>query len=213
MDKYQLVVDAVEHPDSFTPEQLEALLADPEAREIYTALCLVESAGKASRSRDVDVDAEWEAFVGTHVRKQRRRWMRLSWSAASIALFLLTSIVAVAVGIAVVVRQRPVQPRVAEASEAVAPAVIAVEDTVVARLDSVAPAVGAVMFEDASLEDIMRSVGATYGVEVRFASRSVAALHLFWRFDPALPLDRIMEQLNTFEQINIRRQGNTLIVD
>ena len=212
MDKYQLVVDAVEHPDRFTSEQLDALLADAEAREIYTELCRLESAGKASRSRDVDVDAEWKSFVGAHGGKQRRRWPRLSVKAASIALFLLTSIVAVAVGIAVAVRQRPAQPHVVAQAEA-APAAVAVEDTVVARLDSVPPTVDAVMFEDASLEDIMRSVGATYDVEVRFASRSVADLHLFWRFDPALPLEGIMEQLNTFEQINIRRQGNTLMVD
>ena len=38
-------------------------------------------------------------------------------------------------------------------------------------------------------------------------------MHLFYKFDTRQPLDDIIEQLNTFDRIDIRKEGNTLIVE
>ena len=70
-----------------------------------------------------------------------------------------------------------------------------------------------VMFENEPLEKIMNEVAKTYRVEVKFKDENVASLHLYYKLDPSLTLNDVIEQLNTFEQINIRRNGNTLIID
>ena len=70
-----------------------------------------------------------------------------------------------------------------------------------------------VMFENEPLEIIMKEVAKTYGIEVKFNDVNVASLHLYYKFDPSQTLNEVIEQLNTFEQINIRRNGNTLIID
>ena len=69
------------------------------------------------------------------------------------------------------------------------------------------------MFEDEPLETIMKEVAATYEVEVMLNNKETASLHLYYRLDPSQPINEVVEQLNTFERINIRQDGNTLIID
>lgn len=68
-------------------------------------------------------------------------------------------------------------------------------------------------FEDESLESVMKAIERVYKVRVIFRNRATAALRLYYLLNPALPLDTIIAQLNTFEQINIVRSGNTLTID
>ena len=56
--KYDVVLDIIEHPENYTPEQLTEILSDSETREIYNLLCKTDSAIEAGR--EIDVDAEWE---------------------------------------------------------------------------------------------------------------------------------------------------------
>lgn len=69
MDKYDLVLDIIEHPENYTSEQLAELLGEPEMREMYNLLCKTDSAIEASR--DIDVDVEWEGFAQKHGRRPR----------------------------------------------------------------------------------------------------------------------------------------------
>ena len=57
MDKYGIVLDLIEHPDKYTPQQIEILLSDSETRAIYNLLCKTQSSLK-SYENDVDVDDE-----------------------------------------------------------------------------------------------------------------------------------------------------------
>ncbi len=79
--------------------------------------------------------------------------------------------------------------------------------------DTVRIAKEPVMFEDEPLETIMKEVAATYGVEVMLNNEETASLHLYYRLDPSQPINEVVEQLNTFERINIRQDGNILIID
>ena len=56
MDKYDLVLDIIAHPEKYTSEELNEIMADGETREIYNLLCKTDSAIEAHNV--VDVDAE-----------------------------------------------------------------------------------------------------------------------------------------------------------
>ena len=101
MDKYDLVLDMIEHLENYTSEQLAELLAEPETREIYNLLCKTDSAIEASRG--IDVDAEWECFAQKRGRRPRLSYLWRGSRAASIAAIVGSSVVAVAAGIAVTV--------------------------------------------------------------------------------------------------------------
>ena len=90
MDKYDIVLDLVEHPDRYTPEQTAQVLSEPEVREICNLLSKTASACNASEDvADAEVDAEWRRLKP----RPRLRWY--GSRAASIAVFALSSLVAV----------------------------------------------------------------------------------------------------------------------
>lgn len=214
MDKYELVLDIVEHPEKYTSKQLAEIMSDPETREIYNMLCKTDSAIVANEDVDVDVDAEWQEFLEKHAVRPLRSKFWFGSRAASIAVIICTSIVAVAAGIAVTVAVTDHKLEPVAENEGVAPSVIAVSaDTATNKIDSVMVNMTPIMFEDKPLEKIMKEVADTYGVEVKFSNADAASLHLYYKFDPSLPLNEVVEQLNTFEQINIKQNGNTLTID
>lgn len=214
MDKYQIVLDIIEHPERYAPERVNEIMSDPESREIYNMLCDAETAIKTNR--EVDIDAEWDAFARKHLAEKRRRWFDLLGSrAASIAAIACTSVVAVAAGIAVTmaVTDRRETREAERETVAEVPSMIVVADTVAEPVDSLVALTGAIMFENETLERVMKEIASAYGVEVRMPNAATASLCLYYKLDTALPLDEVISQLNTFEQINIRREGDTLTID
>lgn len=213
MDKYDLVLDIIVHPDKYSSEQLAEIMSEPETREIYNLLCKTESAIKDSE--EPDVSSEWEKFSDSRLVRSRRVFSWFGNRAASIAAIVGSSIVAVAAGIAVTVSviDHKSEP-FAENTAAVAPSAVAIStDTIATKCDTVNVYMTPVMFENEPLEKIMNEVAKIYRVEVKFKDENVASLHLYYKLDPSLTLNDVIEQLNTFEQINIRRNGNTLIID
>lgn len=211
MDKYDLVLDIIEHPEKYTSEQLADIMSESETREIYNLLCKTESAIKDSE--EPDISTEWKKFSNSHLAHPRRAFLWLGSRAASIAAIVGTSIVAVAAGIVVTVSVIDYKSEPIVENTAVAPSDVAVSsDTITTKCDTVNVSLTPVMFENEPLEKIMNEVAKAYRVEVEFNDVNVASLHLYYKLDPSLTLDEVIEQLNTFEQINIRQNGNTLTI-
>lgn len=213
MNKYELVFDIIEHPEKYTTDRLNEIMSDPETREIYTLLCKTDSAVEANQ--DIDVDAEWNVFAQQNAVRTRRPFLWFGSRAASIAVIVISSLVAVAAGIAItVVAFDKKQYTVADSTvETISSEIASPTRTTLAQADTAMHSVTSIMFEDETLEAIMNAVATAYGAEVRFNNRETAHLHLYYRLDTTLPLDEIISQLNTFEQININRNGNILNID
>lgn len=210
MDKYELVLDIVEHPERYGSEQLAEILSDSETREIYNLLCKTDSAIEGSRK--VDVEAEWREFSAKATK--RRSFFMSGNRAASIAFIVGSSLVALAIGVTATVTltahgdTEPVESR--EAVNEPGSSIAMANDGVVLHRDSI---FSTRMFENEPLDSIMRVVADLYSVEVKFNNKKVASLHLYYKLDCSLELREVVEQLNTFDQINIRYKGNTLIID
>lgn len=212
MDRYDLVLDILEHPEKYRAERLQEIMSDPETREIYNLMCGLSSAVN-SEARP-DVSKEWETFSRRHIG--RRHLKGLLWRgnrAASLLALALSSIAAVAVGIAlsVAIPEKETKKTMTEKEELPGTTVMT-KQTAEEKTDSVTVKAAPVLFEDESLEAIMDTIATAYGAEVRFDNADAAALHLYYKFDPSLSLNDIISQLNTFEQINISRRGNILTV-
>ena len=212
--RYDIVLDIMEHPEKYTSTQLEEILSDPETRDIYNLLCKTDSSIESDKT--VDIDAEWERFTKAHNVRKRWPFIRRGSRAASIAIIVCTSLAAIAAGIAITVtvnKGNDSKPAVETTSNSNTVSTVIPEEGLAEPQDSIKAVTEPVMFEDSSLEDIMKAISATYGVYVTFTSKEVAALHLYYRLDPSLSLDEVISQLNTFEQINIYRNSNTLTID
>ncbi len=216
MDKYELVLDMIEHPRNYSSQELEALLADPEIKKIYDILCKTNSAMEADK--EVDMDAEWEAF-SKKASFMRRRFRIRGGRAASIVAIIFTSIVAMAVGVVVTVGITEHKSKPATAKEEAGDSLVSVmkqAEASSAEIEVTKPqdiGQSQILFEDEPLSVIMEMIGPIYGVEVKFNNKDVETLHLYYKFDPSMNLEEVVEQLNTFESINITKEGKTLIID
>lgn len=212
MDRYELVLEIIEHPEKYSADRLSEILSDPETKEIYNLLCKTDSAIEADK--EIDVNAEWNNFADMYAVRPRRSFSWFGSRAASIAAIVGTSIVAVATGIAVTVSVIDRQPEPIADEATVAPAAVSLTtDTISVRDNTAKVNLSPVMFENEPLDKIMKKIAEAYGVEVKFNNSETASLHLYYKLDPSLPLDEVVKQLNTFEQINIRQDGDILNID
>ncbi len=214
MDKYALVLDIVEHPEKYSSDELSEILTDPEVREIYILLCQTDSAIKTNN--DIDVEKEWKRYSVVRKLTPRRNFFRFGSRAASIAIIIGSSLAVVA-GIAVTINVINATADRESNIETVASIKTTdgslSNDTIRIVESQPEEDLTPVLFEDISLETIMDRIAGIYHVEVKFKNDETAKLHLYYKLDPSLPIDEIVSQLNTFEQINIRLNGNTLIID
>lgn len=216
MDKYDAVLDIIEHPENYTSARLSEILSDPETREIYNVLVKTQSAAK---SRDImssaEVDEEWKRFERAYLTS-RFRFLWLSGRAATIALLIVSSVVAFAVGITIKVSldRGNTDEAVAEAFHGDAiQSSTAVCDTVASTSETpFTKPTSPVLFENASFGEIVETIAKTYGVKARFEAEAKKQLHLFYKFDPNNTLQNIVDQLNSFEQIDITLEGSELVV-
>lgn len=225
MDKYDLVLDIIGHPENFSQEQLKELLDDKETREIYNLLCKTSSAVN-HECDSPDVDAEWEAFKtqrlkgdGNESAKPARLRVLTSWlssRAASTAIVVglsITSIAAIGIGIKMMAdRQQTTATATVSGTKPATTAAAEGDTTRTATKQKTAPA-EPMVFENATLETIMTAIGEYYGVSVRYANNETKALRLYFRLDASLPLAEIIGQLNTFDRINITLKDNTLTIN
>lgn len=206
------LLDLYVNPEEHGPEETAEIMADDEARGLYEAICAAEEAMRDEECSP-DIDAEWERFAATQLDKPKRRFAWLGSRAAIVTAIALTSMAALAIGLTATMSNLHSQPGTeADLSTAIPEQVIDKGDDGVAS-DSTATEPEKVLFEDASLETIMSAIAVNYGIEVRFNDEKNRHMHMYYRLDTSLSLEEVLEQLNTFGEINIRRDGNLLILD
>ncbi len=69
------------------------------------------------------------------------------------------------------------------------------------------------IFKEENFEELIKQVSAYYGAEVSFQSPTTKSLRLYFKWNQSLPLNEVVEQLNSFEQIAIALDDNILIIE
>ena len=77
-EKRQMFFDMQEHPDRYTDEQVERLLADEDVKDFFHDMAMVRMAMKKGSPKKVNVDEAWKkddlkvvAFLNKHNTKNR----------------------------------------------------------------------------------------------------------------------------------------------
>ncbi len=215
MDKYELLLDVIEHPEKYTAGQLNEIMIDAELRDMYNILCKTDSALESEKT--LDVEKEWRHFADKHAMITRSRRLSFFGSrAASVALIIGSSLLAVGAGIAITLASGDDKSTTDSVTEAVVTESadnVSTAGGVIHRDTSVRVISAPVTFEDETLKTIIKTIEESYGVKAKFNNQEAADLHLYYKLDQSLPLDEVVSQLNTFEQINITLNGNTLTID
>lgn len=221
-EKRLMLFDMQEHPEKYTDEQVEHLLADEEAQEFLRDLAMARMAGKKAAPKKVDVDKAWKEFSEKHNKAKSisngtntpyRNRMQI---AASIIGIIFLSGVALAA-----VQNGWLKFAV---SDKVADNNTTTEQTVKQKpsADDSLKAVAAepndsldmkpVVFDNAELGTILTQMADFYHVKVRYDNADTQHVRLFFNWNKAKTLEQNLEILNAFDRIQIEYAEGELVV-
>lgn len=214
MDKFEKILDIIDHQEKYSDEEIREILQDEECRKLYQTMVEVDSALESS-SPIINVDEEWEKFSQKHqlqeVSHPITSWHKL---AASIAGFVLISGIAFAAIHTYIKRsQEPTQVTADTHPETMK------SDSIkqVAEKDSLTqpkpekPAIHKT-FENVAFEKMISEIASYYDLQVKFENNEDKTLRLYYEWDSHSSIENIVKELNQFENVNIELQPNELIV-
>ena len=224
MDKFEKILDIIDHQEKYSDEEIREILQDEECRKLYQTMVEVDSALE-SPSPIINVDEEWEKFCQKHQLQEEATqnaaqeaashpitsWRKL---AASIAGFVLISGIAFAAIHTYIKRsQEPTQvtadthPEVIKSDSAKQ---VAAKDSL-AHPKPEKPAIHKT-FENVAFEQMISEIASYYDLQVKFENNEDKTLRLYYEWDSHLSIENIVKELNQFENVNIKLQQNELIV-
>lgn len=217
MDKIDRLFDAMEHPERYTPAEIETMLQDPEVKETFDLLDKTKSSLRTIVTPDID--DEWKKFENTHrntgvYRNIRPVGLFYRKVAASIAIGIVSlTAVAAIVGVGVnYFNHRDAASVTTEVTAETAAAAYTTDTIATTQVEQAAePEV--VIFDNETLEDIISAISAYYGYEVAYGNDTTRSLRLYFRWKQELPIEEVVESLNNFEQISLTIKDKTIKID
>lgn len=218
MSQIDLLLKAIADPEQFTPEQLEALLADPEMRRFYRLLS--HTADAASEPSAIDVDAEWRRFAADNSAALRHSrfasWRRKFSLRAAASVIIVFALAAVSAGIAISRHASPTHQTQTDSDithHSVTAAAVNADQAMPDTIVGGTPDAPVLVFENETLDAILARIASEHGAEVVFRSESPRLLRLYFQWHRGQELQRTVELLNGFDQINISLKNDTITVD
>lgn len=217
MDKFDRFLDAMEHPDRYTPMEIEAILQDPEVKGTFDLLDKTKSSLQTIIIPDVE--DEWRKFEHniSQSEKLQRPWPIRFFTknaAASIAIVIasFTAVAAiVGVGIHQINNRSKTNPEVEMTTEANIVAPQPDTSILIKPKEELPPAI--LIFDNETLEEILTKIGDYYEYQIIFNKDTSKSLRLYFRWNQANKIEEVIERLNNFEQIHITINDRTIKID
>lgn len=237
--KWDLLLDLLEHPEKYSETQKDELLGDEEVNELYLQLIETRQSLDFAKSKEKmkmpSIDAEWEKLKDEMKLKEKQQKEEMSqnaetqqtaklfplWSpmrkVAAVAAVLVVSGITFA---AIHLVTRSHQPSDKNNTELVtshkdsiqqvsAPQKSNIEE----KTDSASLAQLPLVYENAELQNILTPIAGHFHLQVTYQNESARHIRLFLQLEKNMSLDDIIELMNHFEKVNIRHEGQTLIVE
>ena len=208
-EKRLMLFDMQEHPDKYTDEQIEHLLADEEVKEFLRDLAMARMAGKKATPKKVDVDKAWKEFSNGSYRNR----MKIAASIVGIIFLSGVALAAVQNGWLNFSTSDKVVDNKAMA-EQIVPSNTLTNDSLKAM--TVEPTdsldMKPVVFDNAELGTILMQMADFYHVKVEYMNANTQHVRLFFNWNKTKTLEQNMELLNAFDRIQIEYADGTLIV-
>lgn len=221
-EKRLMLFDMQEHPEKYTDERVERLLADEEAQEFLRDLAMARMAGKKATPKKVDVDKAWKEFSEKHNKAKSisngantSYHNRMQIAASIIGIIFLSGVALAAV------QNGWLKFAV---SDKVADNKTTTEQTVKQKpsADDSLKAVTAepkdsldmkpVVFDNTELATILTQMTDFYHVKVRYDNAETQHVRLFFNWNKTKTLEQNLEILNAFDRIQIEYAEGVLVV-
>lgn len=237
--KWDLLLDLLEHPEKYSEIQKDELLGDEEVNELYLQLVETRQSLDFAKSKEEmkmpSIDAEWEKLKDEMKLKEKQQKEEMSqnaetqqtaklfplWSpmrkVAAVAAVLVVSGITFA-AIHLVTRSHQASDKnntelVASQKDSIQQVAAPQKSNIEEKADSASLAQLPLVYENAELQNILTPIAEHFHLQVTYQNESARHIRLFLQLEKNMSLDDIIELMNHFEKVNIRHEGQTLIVE
>lgn len=243
--KWDLLLDLLEHPEKYSETQKDELLGDEDVNELYQQLVETRQSLDFAKSKEKmkmpSIDAEWEKLKDEMKLKEKQQkdekqqkeemsqnaetqqtakllplWSPMRKVAAVAAVLVVSGITFAAIHLVTRSHQPSdknntelVSSRKDSIQQVSAPQKSNIEE----KTDSASLAQLPLVYENAELQNILTPIAGHFHLQVTYQNESARHIRLFLQLEKNMSLDDIIELLNHFEKVNIRHEGQTLIVE
>lgn len=232
--KWDMLLNLLEHPEKYSETQKDELLGDKEVNELYQQLIETRQSLDFAMSKEKmkmpSIDAEWEKLKEEKQQKEEMSqnaetqqtaklfslWSPMRKVAAVAAVLVVSGITFAAIHLVTRSHQpsdnsntEPVASQKDSIQQVSAPQKSNIEE----KTDSASLAQLPLVYENAELQNILTPIAGHFHLQVTYQNESARHIRLFLQLEKNMSLDDIIELLNHFEKVNIRHEGQTLIVE
>ena len=244
--KWDMLLDLLEHPEKYSETQKDELLGDEEVNELYQQLIETRQSLDFAKSKEgmkmPSIDAEWEKLKDEMKLKEEKQqkeeiqqkeemsqnaetqqtaklfplWSPMRKVAAVAAVLVVSGITFAAIHLVTRSHQASdksntelVSSRKDSIQQVSAPQKSNIEE----KTDSASLAQLPLVYENAELQNILTPIAEHFHLQVTYQNESARHIRLFLQLEKNMSLDDIIELMNHFEKVNIRHEGQTLIVE
>ena len=244
--KWDMLLDLLEHPEKYSEIQKDELLGDEEVNELYQLQVETRQSLDFAKSKEEmkmpSIDAEWEKLKDEMKLKEKKQlkeekqqkeemsqnaetlqnaklfplWSPMRKVAAVAAVLVVSGITFAAIHLITRSHQASdknntelVSSRKDSIQQVSAPQKSNIEE----KTDSASLAQLPLVYENAELQNILTPIAEHFHLQVTYQNESARHIRLFLQLEKNMSLDDIIELMNHFEKVNIRHEGQTLIVE
>ena len=220
--KWDMLLDLLEHSERYSETQKAELLDDEEVKELYQQMVETRQALDFDKLKEEmkmpSIDEEWKKLK--EEKKQSTKvaflWSPMRKVAAIAAVLVVSGFTFAAIHLALLSRQAS-DKNDTELVAASKDSVLEVSSTRKANIeekaDSASIAKFPLVYENAELQKILTSIAEHFHLKVTYKNESARHIRLFLQLKEDMSIDDIITLMNHFEKVNIRREGQTLIVE
>ena len=232
--KWDMLLNLLEHPEKYSETQKDELLGDEEMNELYQQLIETRQSLDFAKSKEEmkmpSIDAEWEKLKEEKQQKEEMSqnaelqqtakqlplWSPMRKVAAVAAVLVVSGITFAAIHL--VTRSHQTSDKhntelVASRKDSIQQVSAPQKSNIEEKTDSASLAQLPLVYENAELQNILTPIAGHFHLQVTYQNESARHIRLFLQLEKNMSLDDIIELLNHFEKVNIRHEGQTLIVE
>jgi len=232
--KWDMLLNLLELPEKYSETQKDELLGDKEVNELYQQLIETRQSLDFAMSKEKmkmpSIDAEWEKLkeekqqkeeMSQNAETQQTAKLFSLWSpmrkVAAVAAVLVVSGITFA-AIHLVTRSHQASDKhntelVASQKDSIQQVSAPQKSNIEEKTDSASLAQLPLVYENAELQNILTPIAGHFHLQVTYQNESARHIRLFLQLEKNMSLDDIIELMNHFEKVNIRHEGQTLIVE
>ncbi len=207
-DKLTEVLKATEHPEQYTDEQLQELLADEECAEYYRLICDADNAyAEAPEESEEEIEAEWQRITRNSQPSSNSQFTILNFQLSKVAAVVIAVLALSAVSYAAV---KLLSARQQQSTPVVVTETMQVSENPATPLPE--PADTIQVFQDAELQEILTVVANYYKLHTDYRSEEARHVRLYTKWNKAESVEKLVKRLNRFDKVNLTLEGDVLTV-